>query len=52
MEEVGQQVMWGPELILVQEGPPLAPLMEAPKEESSTTLAQEDSATAKDEAMV
>ena len=30
MEEVGQQVTWGPEQVLVQEGPPLAPLTEVP----------------------
>ena len=29
MEGEGQQVTWGPEPILAQEGPPLAPLMEA-----------------------
>ena len=29
IEEVGQRVMWGPELVLAQEGPPLAPLTEA-----------------------
>ena len=28
MEDVGQQVIWGPELILAQEGPPLASLTE------------------------
>ena len=29
IEEVGQRVMWGPEPVLAQEGPPLAPLTEA-----------------------
>ena len=30
MEEVGQWVSWGLELVLAQEGPRLAPLMEVP----------------------
>ena len=30
MEEVGEQVMWGPAIELVPEGPPLAPLGEVP----------------------
>ena len=29
-EEVGQRVMWGPAIELAPEGPPLAPLTEAP----------------------
>ena len=30
IKEVGQQVMWGPEPIVAQEGPPLMPLMAIP----------------------
>ena len=30
MEEVGERVMWGLAIELVPEGPPLAPLTEAP----------------------
>ena len=53
MEDVGQQMRWVVEPILAQEGPPLVPFIEAPmkKEENGTTLAQEDSATAEDNAM-
>ena len=52
MKEVGQQVGWGPEPILVQEGMPLANFMEVPieVEENSTTLVQEDGAMAEDDA--
>ena len=51
MEEVGEQVTWGPAIELAPEGPPLAPLMEAPEEESGTALAQEDGATVDNDAM-
>ena len=30
MEELGQWVKWGPEPVVVQDSPPLAPLMEEP----------------------
>ena len=48
MENVGQQVRWAPEPILVQEGPPLALLIEEPMEveEIGTVLVQEDDNTA------
>ena len=53
MEDVGQWVKWEPVLILVQEGSPLAPFMEAPiVEENSATPAQEDSAIVEDDVMV
>ena len=52
MEEVGQQVTWGAEPVLVQEGPPLAALKRgAIRREWCCMLAQEDGATADDEAM-
>ena len=42
---MGQWVRWVPEPILVQEGPPLEPIWEAPMEvEDGAMLAQEDSA--------
>ena len=41
----------GPEPVLAQEGPPLAPLTEALYKESSAALVQEDSAMVGDEAM-
>ena len=50
IEEVGEWVTWGPVLEPASEGPPLAPLSEAPIEESGAVLAQEDDATADDEA--
>ena len=50
MEEVGQQVTWGPEPVLAQEGPPLVPLMEVLNEESGTALVQEDGAMVGNEA--
>ena len=52
MEDVGQQVRWGPEPILAQEGPPLVPLTEALEEDSGTTLAQEDGTMVEDDAAV
>ena len=36
MEEVGEQVTWGPAIEPAPEGPPLAPLGEAPEEETGT----------------
>ena len=48
MEEVGEWVEWGPAIEPAPEGPPLAPLMEAPNEESGATLAQKDGAKAYD----
>ena len=49
MKDIGQKVRWGPEPILVQEGPPLAPLLKVPEEESGIVLAQEDGATMEDD---
>ena len=51
MEEVEQRVMWGLELILVQEGPPLVPLTEVLEEESGSRLVQEDGAMVDDAAV-
>ena len=52
---MGQLVRWGPEPILVQEGPPLVPLGKVLMEvEDGTALVQEDGAAAekKNSAMV
>ena len=50
MEKVGKRVMWAPEIEPAPEGPPSVPLKEVPNEESSTALAQEDSAMVADDA--
>ena len=54
MEDVGQQVRWGPEPILAQEGPPLVPLTEVlmEVEEWCHTGAQEDGTMVEDDAAV
>ena len=54
IEDMGLWVRWGPALILVQEGLPLAPLKEvvAEVEENGATPVQEDSAIAEDDAGV
>ena len=50
MKDIGQRVRWGPEPILVKEGPPLVPLGEAPLEvEDGTAPGLEDSATIEEE---
>ena len=45
MGDVGQWVRWGPEPILVQEGPPLEPIRKGPMVvEDGATPVQEDGA--------
>ena len=52
MQDMGQQVTWVFEPILTQEGPLLAPLIQAPMEvdENNNMPAQEDGAIAEDNA--
>ena len=50
MEEVGERVTWGPAIEPAPEGPPLAPLGEAPEEETGAALAEEGGAAADDDA--
>ena len=50
MEEVGEWVTWGPAIEPAPEGPPLAPLGEAPYEEIGATPAQEGGAMADNDA--
>ena len=51
MEEVGEWVTWGPVIEPAPEGPPLAPLGEAPSEETGTTVKQEGGAMVDDDAV-
>ena len=50
LEGVGQWVSWGPELQLVQEGPPLSPLQAEPMDLDGTKQVQEDGAMAEEDA--
>ena len=50
IEEVGERVMWGPAIEPASEGPPLAPLVEAPYEETGAAPVQEGGATVDDDA--
>ena len=51
MEEVGERVMWGPAIEPALEGPPLAPLVGVPNEESGALLVQEGGAVVDDDAV-
>ena len=50
MEEVGERVTWGPAIEPALEGPPLAPLGEAPLEEIGAMPVEEGGAAVDDDA--
>ena len=51
LEEAGWQVLWGLELELVQEGPPLSPLVLGPMEVDGAKQAPEDGAMSEEDAV-